>query len=149
MSMTNNIICLDIALGNDVDSMHLYNIEIISKNLEDFNKRFEMDLMFSYDVNDGMFTPLEENSTYYAMWFCEGVNEILILAQSTTCNDPYNLDQYLQKIKKEIKYLHSIELFQKYCKRYWNYAPIGFLSSESMEYIKKELNRILIEKVKY
>lgn len=148
MGTQNNVVCLDIEFGNDVEPEHIYNIEIISKNLEDFNRRFEMDIMLSYDVDDYMFSPLQENEEY-AVWFCEDINELLAFADSPTCNDPFDLDQYISKRKKEINYLHSIELFNQYCKRYWDYAPIGFLSPESMEYIKKELNRILTEKSKY
>lgn len=142
MSSFKNIVCLDLVLGQEIKSDHLFNMDIISKNLEDFNERFESDIMLSYEVGDYLFEPLEENDEH-ALWFCEGIPELLFFAHSPTCNDEKELDLYLENRSKEMKYLYSPQLYEPYAKRYFDYAPLGFLSEESMDYIKYEMNNLL------
>lgn len=142
MARIKNVVCLELVFGQDIEPEHVYNMEIISKNLEDFNQRFETDIMLSYDVNDYFFSPLEDNNEH-AMWFCEGINELLFFAHSPTNNEVEDLDFYLENRKKEIKYLNSPQLYDPYVKRYFDYAPIGFLTEENMDYIKYEMNNLL------
>lgn len=142
MNSFKNIVCLDLVLGNEIKPDHLFNIEITSKNLEDFNERFECDIILSYDVGDYMFEPLEENDEC-ALWFCEGITELLLFAHSPTCNDKKELDLYLENRSREMKYLYNPQLYEAYAERYFDYAPIGFLTEESMDYIKYELNNLL------
>lgn len=142
MRMYKNIVCLELAFDQDIEPEHLFNMDIISKNLEDFNIRFETDIMLSYDIDDYTFTPLEENDEN-ALWFCEGINELLAFAHSPTSNDRVDLDLYLERRKNDIKFLYSPQLYEPYAQRYFDYAPIGFLTDESMDYIKYEMNNLL------
>jgi len=142
MSSFKNIVCLDLVLGQEIAQDHLFNMEIISKNLEDFNERFESDIMLSYEADDCLFEPLEEDDEH-ALWFCEGIPELLDFSQSSKCNDEKELDLYLENRSREMKYLYSPQLYEPYAKRYFDYAPIGFLTDESMDYIKYEMNNLL------
>lgn len=142
MRMPKNIVCLELAFDQDIEPEHLFNMDIISKNLEDFNIRFETDIMLSYDIDDYTCTPLEENDEN-ALWFCEGINELLAFAHSPTSNDRVDLDLYLERRKNDIKFLYSPQLYEPYAQRYFDYAPIGFLTDESMDYIKYEMNNLL------
>lgn len=119
-------------------------MEIISKNLEDFNVRFNIDIVLNYDVVGCVFTPIDENDEK-AIWFCEGINELLAFAHSPTCNEEEELDLYLDRRRKEKNYLHSLQLYDPYVTRYFDYAPLGFLYEESMIYIKDKLNNLLFE----
>ena len=78
-----------------------------------------------------------------ALWFCEGINELLAFAHSPTSNDRVDLDLYLERRKNDIKFLYSPQLYEPYAQRYFDYAPIGFLTDESMDYIKYEMNNSL------
>lgn len=98
--------------------------------------------MLCYDIFDYIFEPLEENDEH-ALWFCEGIPEFLDFSQSSKCNDEKELDLYLENRSKEMKYLYSPQLYEPYAKRYFDYAPIGFLTEESMDYIKYEMNNLL------
>lgn len=142
MNTYKNVVCWDLELGNDLEWEHLYNMEIISKNLDDFNGRFNTDIVLNYDVVGCVFTPFEENDEH-AVWFCEGINELLAFAHSPTCNEKEEIDLYLENRSKEIKFLYSTELYEQYSKRYFDYAPIGFLSDKSMDYIKYKMNNLL------
>ena len=140
--MPKNVVCLELAFDKEIEPEHLYNMDIISKNLDDFNTRFETDIMLSYDIYDYTFTPLEENDEH-ALWFCEGINELLAFAHSPTSNDREDLDFYLERRRNDIKFLYIPELYEPYVKRYFDYAPIGFLTDENMDYIKNEMNNLL------
>lgn len=142
MRMPKNIVCLELAFDQEIEPEHLFNMHIISQNLVDFNIRFETDIILSYDIYDYTFTPLEENDEN-ALWFCEGINELLAFAHSPTSNDQVDLDLYLERRKNEIKFLYSPQLYEPYVKRYFDYAPIGFLTDENMDYIKNETNNLL------
>ena len=142
MRMYKNIVCLELAFDQEIEPEHLFNMHIISQNLEDFNIRFETDIILSYDIDDYTFTPLEENDEN-ALWFCEGINELLAFAHSPTSNDRVDLDLYLERRKNDIKFLYSPQLYEPYAQRYFDYAPIGFLTDESMDYIKYEMNNLL------
>ena len=142
MRMYKNIVCLELAFDQEIEPEHLFNMHMISQNLEDFNIRFETDIILSYDIDDYTFTPLEENDEN-ALRFCEGINELLAFAHSPTSNDRVDLDLYLERRKNDIKFLYSPQLYEPYAQRYFDYAPIGFLTDESMDYIKYEMNNLL------
>src|SRR5690606_3188729 len=117
MRMPKNVVCLELAFDQEIEPEHLYNMDIISKNLDDFNTRFETDIMLSYDIYDYTFIPLEENDEH-ALWFCEGINELLAFAHSPTSNDREDLDFYLERRRNDIKFLYIPELYEPYVKRY-------------------------------
>lgn len=142
MRMPKNVVCLELAFDQEIEPEHLFNMDIISKNLDDFNVRFNMDIMLTYDIYDYAFTPFEENNEH-AVWFCEGINELLAFAYSPINNEIEDLHFYLENRKKEIKYLNNPQLYDSYAKRYHDYAPIGFLTAENMDYIKYEMNNLL------
>lgn len=142
MSTYKNVVCWDLELGNDLEWEHLYNMEIISKNLDDFNGRFNTDVVLNYDVVGCVFTPFEENDEH-AVWFCEGINELLAFAHSPTCNEKEEIDLYLESRRKEIKYLIHQELYEPYYQRYFQYAPLGFLTDENIQYIREKITKLL------
>lgn len=140
-----NIICLDLEIGNSIEPEHVYNILVISKNLADFNNRFNTDIKLNYDVDDYMFTPIDEDDEY-VIWFCEGISELLAFAHSPTSNDEFDLNEYLDNRRKEINYLQKGLLFDQYKKRYIDYAPLGFLFYDSEDYIKSRLTDLILDK---
>jgi len=89
-------------------------MDIISKNLDNFNIRFETDIMLTYDIYDCTFTPLEENAEH-ALWFCKGINELLAFAHFPTSNDI--VDLYLECRRNDIKFLYSPQLYDPSVKR--------------------------------
>lgn len=142
MNTYKSVVCWDLELGNDLDSEHLYNMEIISKNLNDFNARFTTDIVLNYDVVGCVFTPLQEHDEKI-IWFCEGINELLAFAHSPTCNEKEELELYLERRRKEIKYLINHTLYEAYYQRYFQYAPLGFLTDENMFYVREKLTKLL------
>ena len=49
--MPRNVVCLALDLGNSLEPEHISNIEIVAKNLEDFNTRFQTDFYLFYDTD--------------------------------------------------------------------------------------------------
>ena len=49
--MPRNVVCLALDLGNSLEPEHISNIEIVAKNLEDFNNRFQTDFYLFYDTD--------------------------------------------------------------------------------------------------
>lgn len=145
MTASKNIVCLDLEFGNELESEHMYNMEIIGKNLDDFNTRLNTDVMLSYDPEYYSFSPIDENDEN-AIWFCEGIGELLAFAHSPTNNTSFDVMQYLNERRKELNYIVTDVLFEPYRRRYWEYAPIGFLNEENMAFIQNELSRMLSEK---
>ena len=120
MARIKNVVCLELAFGQDIEPEHVYNMEIISKNLSDFNARFTTDIVLNYDVVGCVFTPLQEHDEK-VIWFCEGINELLAFAHSPTCNEKEELEGliYLDDVRKfifspfKIKFTTTNEVMQQ------------------------------------
>lgn len=134
----NSIICFD----QYIEPEHQFNIKIIAQNLDDFNQRMGTNIILDYICEDYTFYPLEENDQL-AIWFCEGINELLFLAHNPTEYSEFECDQYLSNRAKEIEILFDENHKMLYKKRYIDYSPIGFLDFDSEEYIKYEINQLL------
>ena len=139
-----NVISLDADIGNVLSQEQYFKMGIVSKNLADFNTRFNTDIVLFFSADTSVFTPLDDYDEY-AVWFCEGIDELLNFAISQTCNNVEELDYYLQRRKKQINYLLGADLFAPYYQRYYDYAPIGFLSAESAQYIREKLIDLLFK----
>lgn len=146
MELFKNVVCLELNFNQDIDPEHWSNINIISKNLNDFNSRFNTDFIICYSVDDYLFTPLNDENNELLIWFLEGIPELLAFAYSPTMSSYEDLDEYLAHRQKEMKYIFSKEMFDNFQKRYIDYAPLGFLEEQDALYIKSKLTDIILDK---
>lgn len=130
----------------DIEPEHWSNMNIISINLDDFNKRLDTDFILNYSVDDYSFSPLEDDSNELLIWFLEGIPELLSFAYSPTMSSYEDLELYLSNRKKELKYVFSKEMFENYRRRYIDYAPLGFLEKPDYDYIKANLTDLILDK---
>ncbi|KAA5532815.1 hypothetical protein [Paenimyroides baculatum] len=140
-----NVVCIELDFDIEIEPEHWSNMNIISKNLTDFNERFKTDFIVNYSVDDYFFTPLEDESNELLIWFLEGVPELLSFAYSPTMSSYEDLDLYLNNRRKELKYVFSKEMFENFQKRYIDYAPLGFLEKPDAIYIKSKLTDMILD----
>ena len=143
MFSSKNILCLDLELGNSITAAEKFNISIVSANLADFNFRFETEIVLYYSSNTGEFEPMNKEDLL-AGWFCDGIKELLAFANSQANHSKKHIDNYLNNRKSEVGHLKISSTFESYCKRYYNHSPLGFLSYDNEEYVKKEMNSLLL-----
>ena len=143
MFSSKNILCLDLEVGNSITAAEQFNISIVSANLSDFNFRFETDIMLNYSSNTGEFEPMDAEDLL-AGWFCDSIKELLALANSTANHSKEHIERYINNRKNEVEHLKSSSTFGSYFKRYHNYSPLGFLSYDNEEYVRKEMNSLLL-----
>lgn len=143
MFSSKNILCLDLEVGNSITAAEQFNISIVSANLADFNFRFETEIVLHYSCNTGEFEPVDAEDLL-AGWFCDGIKELLALANSKANHSKEHIDRYLSNRKSEVEHLKISSTFGSYCKRYHNYSPLGFLSYDNEQYVKKEMSSLLI-----
>lgn len=136
MFSSKNILCLDLEVGNSITAAEQFNISIISSNLADFNLRFETEIVLHYSSNTGEFEPMDAEDLL-AGWFCDGIKELLALANSKANHSKEQIDRYLSNRRMEVEHLKISSTFSSYCKRYHNYSPLGFLSYDNEQYVKK------------
>lgn len=146
MKPPKNIVCLQLDFNVDIEPEHLSNINIISINLNDFNRRFDTDFMLNYSVDDYLFSPINNESNELLLWFLEGIPELLSFAYSPTMSSYEDLELYLKARQKEINYTHSKLMFENYRRRYIDYAPLGFLEKPDYDYIKTKLTDLILDK---
>ena len=144
-----NVVCLELDFDIEIESEHWSNMNIISKNITDFNKRFNTDFIVNYSVDDYFFTPLDGEGNELLIWFLEGIPELLAFAYSPTMSSYEDLDLYLNNRRKELKYVFSKEMFENFQKRYIDYAPLGFLEKPDAIYIKSKLTDMILDHHKY
>ena len=143
MFSSKNILCLDLEVGNSITAAEQFNISIVSANLADFNFRFETDIVLHYSSNTCEFEPMDAEDLL-AGWFCDGIKELLALANSDANYSNEYIDRYLNNRKSEVGHLKISSTFKSYCKRYHNHSPLGFLSYDNEEYVRKEMNSLLL-----
>lgn len=141
-----NVVCLEIDFNEEIEPEHWSNINIISKNLTDFNQRFGTDFIVNYSVDDYSFSPIDDESHELLIWFLEGIPELLSFAYSPTMSSYEDLELYLKARQKEINYTHSKLMFENYRRRYIDYAPLGFLEKPDYDYIKAKLTNLILDK---
>ena len=144
--MPRNVVCLALDLGNSLEPEHISNIEIVAKNLEDFNNRFQTDFYLFYDT-DGYTFEIPEQFIINDLlnWFVEGIGELLALSYSPTRDSYFDLNSYLNDRKTELDFLHSFEMYNNYRQRYIDYAPLGFLEEDSYFFIKENLTNLILD----
>lgn len=143
MFSSRNILCLDLEVGNSITSVEQFNISIVSANLADFNLRFQTNIVLHYSSATGSFDPVDTNDVL-AGWFCDGIKELLALANSPANKTRAHIDRYINNRRIEVGHLKISSTFSSYCKRYQNHSPLGFLSDDNEQYVKKEINSLLI-----
>ena len=143
MFSNKNILCLDLEIGNSITAAEQFNINIVSANLADFNFRFGSEIVLHYSSNTGEFEPMDADDLL-AWWFCDGIKELLALANSKANHSKEYIDQYISNRKNEVGHLKISSTFGSYCKCYHNYSPLGFLSYDNEEYVKKQMNSLLV-----
>lgn len=147
MKMPKNVVCLELDFNEEIEPEHRSNINIISQNLDDFNKRFETDFILYYDVYGYAFEMPEELENHQLLvWFLEGIPELLAFAYSPTMTSYEDLDEYLGQRKRELNYVFNIEMFKNFQRRYIDYAPLGFLEEPDYLYIKDKLTDLILDK---
>lgn len=139
------VVCLDLEIGNNLEPEHISNINIISINLEDFNKRFDTDFIVNYSADDYSISPIDEQNHELLIWFLESVGELLAFAYSPTKNSQEDLDLYLDNRKKELNYARSKEMYSNFRTRYIGYAPLGFLEKPNYDLIKNKLTNLILD----
>lgn len=116
------------------------NIRVVSFNLEDFNKRFNTDIVLYYD--EEYFTPYE--SSELADYFISTIPDLLLMAHNPFCNE---LDEWKEFIKFKVEELNNLkEGYQKEWFKilYKNYYPIGIADvEENKYYVINEMNKIV------
>lgn len=116
------------------------NIRVVSFNLEDFNKRFNTDIVLYYD--EEYFTPYE--SSELADYFISTIPDLLFMAHNPFCNE---LDEWKEFIKFKVEELNNLkEGYQKEWFKilYKNYYPIGIADvEENKYYVINEMNKIV------
>jgi len=116
------------------------NIKVVSLNLEDFNKRFNTDIVLYYD--EEYFTPYEASDL--AEYFISIIPDLLFMKHNPFCNE---LDEWKEFIKFKVEELNNLkEAYQKEWFKilYKNYYPIGITDvEENKYYVINELNKIV------
>lgn len=142
MFSSKNIICIYLEDGKSITAAEQFNISIVSANLADFNFRFETDIILHYNYYTGEFEPAD-NYNILAEWFCDGIKELLRLANSQANNSKEFIESYLNNRRRELQHLRISSTIGSYCKRYHNHSPLGFLSYENEQYVKSEMSSML------
>lgn len=141
-----NVVCLELDFDIDIEPEHWSNVNIVSKNLNDFNQRFGTDFIIVYSADDYMFYPIEDKNNELVLWFLEGIPELLAFAYSPTMSSQEDLDLYINNRRKELNYVFSKEMFHNFRTRYIDFAPLGFLEKPDALYIKTRLTDMILDK---
>lgn len=159
MSISKNIIYNneDIKFSENYN-FHIEQLEIASLNIEDFNKRLNLDIKLSYSPKFSYFLAVDY-SVYYERLFSNYITSLLsyqkgfqnISEEDFIRIDLQNLNNIMQgfkisiisnkeQVKNSDEILFELKLFLK---RYTDYCPLGILSQQGQEYYKNELNKIV------
>ncbi|UUV20384.1 hypothetical protein [Paenimyroides aestuarii] len=139
-------IYVDREIKKDLSSSQIFNLGIVSVNLEDFNKRFQSNIVLEFDSFTNTFSCLSDENDLGA-WFCDGIGELLAFANNPNHQTKDIIDQYINSRKTEVDHLRISSLFESYRKRYIHYTPIGFLNDANEMYIKNQMDVLLDIKV--
>lgn len=142
MFSSKNIICSDLAEGRNITATEQFNIGIVSANLADFNYRFKTDIVLHYNYHTAEFGPSDKEDML-AQWFCDGIKELIRLANSQANNSKEYIEKYLDNRRIEVEHLRISSTIGSYSKRYHDHSPLGFLSYENEQYVKSEMNAML------
>jgi|26BtaG_2_1085354.scaffolds.fasta_scaffold08032_3 hypothetical protein len=161
MSLSKNIIYDSDKISSDSD-FYTKQLEIVSLNLDDFNKRFNSDILLRYNHNWNTFLLESPNERYgdvfvrhisYCLAFHNDenwseevfINRDLINIKSVMFNLYYHIKDDVDYFKQNEDLISELNLFLK---RFDNsYSPLGILSNKGSVYYKNELN-IIVSKLK-
>lgn len=139
-------IYIDREIKKDLSSSQIFNLGIVSANLDDFNNRFQTNIVLEFDSFTNMFSCLSDKNDL-GVWFCDGIGELLAFANNPSNHKKDIIDKYINSRKTEVDHLRISPLFESYRKRYIHYAPIGFLNDANEMYIKNQMDVLLDVKV--
>lgn len=117
------------------------NIKVVSLNLEDFNKRFNTDIVLYYD--EEYFTPYEKSDL--ADYFIETIPDLLFMAHNPFCNEIDEWKSWISWRKEEREKLFIPSEINRFNKRNFEYCPLGITDNEEVfEYVKNEMNKLIL-----
>lgn len=117
------------------------NIKVVSLNLEDFNKRFNTDIVLYYD--EEYFTPYEKSDL--ADYFIETIPDLLFMAHNPFCNEIEEWKTWVEWRKEEREKLFIHSEINRFNKRNFEYCPLGITDNEEVfEYVKNEMNKLIL-----
>lgn len=117
------------------------NIKVVSLNLEDFNKRFNTDIVLYYD--EEYFTPYEKSDL--ADYFIETIPDLLFMAHNPFCNEIEEWKTWVEWRKEEREKLFIPSEINRFNKRNFEYCPLGITDNEEVfEYVKNEMNKLIL-----
>ncbi|MFV0189057.1 hypothetical protein OBK29_03875 [Empedobacter falsenii] len=117
------------------------NIKVVSLNLEDFNKRFNTDIVLYYD--EEYFTPYEKSDL--ADYFIETIPDLLFMAHNPFCNEIEEWKTWVEWRKEEREKLFIHSEINRFNKRNFEFYPLGITDNEEVfEYVKNEMNKLIL-----
>ncbi|WP_312922124.1 hypothetical protein [Empedobacter brevis] len=117
-----------------------YNLEIISKNLDDFNLRFRDNIVLTYRAEDFLYNTSIAPSKL-GDYFLKHINQILFLARNSSNRDLSFWDEYINWL------VNNIDEDDTFKKWFTDYVPLGFeLTEEVRDYIISKLNNLCASK---
>ena len=151
MKISKNIIYNSEILKSEKSNVHIQNLEIASKNLDDLNKRLSNDVNLVYDeltfkFNYQSYTELSHKVKVavnnYCSWSYQEDKETQEWANLHTERILDEKDGILKYIYnptlKDIPYFQELRL--SFINVYKDHAPLGFLKPEIEKIIKEKVN---------
>lgn len=119
--------------------LHKKNLEIASKNLNDFNNRTGQNIKLKYNINKFKFERIKDNPYQNSFDdYCK-INLFLTMSNNEYLINEWADNQYAEGVKNTFHNRgDEPELF---IKLFRDYHPLGFLNSEHKATIKRKLNK--------
>lgn len=158
MKISKNIIFEEDILNKEDKDLHSKQIEITSLNLEDFNTRFNSNIILVYNSNYKGFFLNSEDERYGRLFTRHIAHLLAYYNHRKTWNEASFISYDLNLIRYDFEdlYLNIKDLKQDYIEnselvrrlnlfksRWNNYHPLGILSKEGEQQYKNELQKIL------
>ncbi len=115
---------------------HEFNIEVISKNLDDFNLRFQTNIVLTYKAEDFLYHT-STTPSLLGDYFLSNINYLLSLAHNPSNDDLSFWDEYISWL---VSTVNDKEVFKIW---FSDYTPQGIeLTDEVKDYVKSKLNNL-------
>lgn len=116
------------------------NLKVVSLNLDDFNKRFNVDIVLYYD--DEIFTAYE--SSDLADYFISTIPDLLFMLHNPFNDDLDEWKEFVNFKKEELNNLKSDQQKGWFKVLYKNYYPAGISDVEENKYfVINQLNKVI------
>lgn len=139
-------------LTSEQSERHRNNLRIVNLNIDDINKRYDVDAEILYLEQEFKFRPYYKYDN--KSWdVCYLLNHIVDWSTGDRSADVKMIERYIQNLKNDVdqsisqyyldgnkSYLESNRL--AFSKKFVNYYPVGFLSSTNESLIIKEVNKL-------